>query len=102
MRAVGLVCGLMRLKFVYLSERKGVCGANALNFVILRVKNVLNSDILAFSKALNAKSVINLACGITSQSVLLERNGEWQGTLNLAKRNTAWRGEFDNETAWQN
>lgn len=29
MRAVGLVCGLMRLKFVHLSERKGVCGVNA-------------------------------------------------------------------------
>ena len=102
MRAVGLVCDLRHLKFVHLSERKGVCGANALNFVILRVKNALNSGFLAFSKALSAKSVVNLACGITSQSVLLERNGEWQGTLNLAQRNTAWRGEFDNETAWQN
>ncbi len=29
MRAVGLVCGLRRLKFVHLSERKGVCGVNA-------------------------------------------------------------------------
>ena len=27
------------------------------------------------------------------------RSGVWQGTLNLAKRNTAWRGEFGNETA---
>lgn len=102
MRAVGLVCGLMRLKFVYLSERKGVCGANALNFVILRVKNALNSDILAFSKALNAKSVVNSVCGVAWQSVLLGRSGAWQGALNSAKCNTAWRGEFDNETAWQN
>ncbi len=99
MRAVGLVCGLMRLKFVYLSERKGVCGANALNFVILRVKNVLNSDILAFSKALNAKSVVNSVCGVAWQSVLLGRSGAWQGALNSAKCNTAWRGEFDNKTA---
>ena len=30
----------------------------------------------------------NLACGVA-----------WQGALNSAKRNTAWRGEFDNETA---
>ena len=28
MRAAGLVCGLRRLKFVHLSERKSVCGAN--------------------------------------------------------------------------
>ena len=41
----------------------------------------------------------NLACGVAWQSVLLGRNGAWQGTLNSAKRNTAWRGEFDNETA---
>ena len=102
MRAVGLLCDLMRLKFVHLSERKDVCDANALKFVILRVINALNLGLLAFAKALSAKSVVNLACGITSQSVLLERNGEWQGTLNLAQRNTAWRGEFDNETAWQN
>lgn len=92
MRVAGLVCDLRRLKFVHLSERKGVCGANALNFVILRVKNVLNSDILAFSKALSAKSVVNSVCGITSQSVLLGRNGAWQGALNSAKHNTAWRG----------
>ncbi len=83
MRAVGLVCGLMRLKFVYLSERKGVCGANALNFVILRVKNVLNSDILAFSKALNAKSVVNSVCGVA-----------WQNVVNSATHNTA-------NSAWQ-
>ena len=99
MRAAGLVCDLRCLKFVYLSERKGVCGVNALKFVILRVKNVLNSDILAFSKALSAKSVTNSACGITSQSVLLGRSGAWQGALNSAKCNTAWRSEFDNETA---
>ena len=102
MRVAGLVCDLRRLKFVHLSERKGVCGANALNFVILRVKNVLNSDILAFSKALNAKSVVNSVCGVAWQSVLLGRSGAWQGALNSAKCNTAWRGEFDNETAWQN
>lgn len=29
MRAAGLVCGLRHLKFVHLSERKGICGANA-------------------------------------------------------------------------
>lgn len=29
MRAMGLVYDLMRLKFVHLSECKGVCGANA-------------------------------------------------------------------------
>lgn len=29
MRVAGLVCGLMRLKFVHLSRRKGVCGVNA-------------------------------------------------------------------------
>lgn len=99
MRAAGLVCGLRHLKFVHLSGRKGVCGANALKFVILRVKNALNSSILAFSKALSAKSATNSACGITSQSVLLGRNGAWQGVVNLATHNTAWRGEFDNETA---
>ena len=102
MRAVGLVCGLRHLKFVHLSERKGVCDANALKFVILRITNALNSGFLAFSKALSAKSATNSACGITSQSVLLERSGAWQGALNSAKCNTAWRGEFDNETAWQN
>lgn len=88
MRVAGLVCDLRRLKFVHLSERKGVCDANALNFVILRVKNALNLGFLAFSKALSAKSVANSACGITSQSVLLGRSGEWQGTLNSAKHNT--------------
>ena len=41
----------------------------------------------------------NLACGGVWQGVLLERNGVWQGTLNSAKRNTAQRGEFGNETA---
>ena len=102
MRAAGLVCGLRRLKFVHLSERKSVCGVNAVNFVILRVKNALNLGILVFLKALSAKSVVNSACGITSQSVLLGRSGAWQGVLNSAKCNTAWRGEFDNETAWQN
>ena len=30
----------------------------------------------------------NLACG-----------GAWQGVVNSATHNTAWRGEFDNETA---
>lgn len=29
MRVAGLVCGLRHLKFVHLSERKSVCGANA-------------------------------------------------------------------------
>ena len=29
MRVAGLVCDLRRLKFVHLSERKGVCGVNA-------------------------------------------------------------------------
>lgn len=48
MRAAGLVCDLMRLKFVHLSERKSVCGANALNFIILSVKNALNLGVLAF------------------------------------------------------
>ena len=43
----------------------------------------------------------NLACGVARQSVLLERNGAWQGALNLATHNTAWRGEFSNETAQQ-
>ena len=90
MWAAGLICDLRRLKFVHLSERKGVCGVNALKFVILRVKNVLNSDILAFSKALSAKSVANSACGITSQSVLLGRSVVWQGVVNLATHNTAW------------
>ena len=41
----------------------------------------------------------NLACGVAWQGTLLGRNGAWQGTLNSAKRNTAWRSEFDNETA---
>ena len=41
----------------------------------------------------------NLACGVAWQSVLLGCNGAWQGALNLATHNTAWRGEFDNETA---
>ena len=99
MRVVGLVCDLRRLKFVHMSERKGVCGANALKFVILRVKNALNSGFLAFSKALSAKSATNSACGITSQSALLGRNGAWQGVVNLATHNTAWRSEFGNETA---
>ena len=30
----------------------------------------------------------NLACGVA-----------WQGVINSAKHNTAWRGEFENETA---
>ena len=81
MRAVGLVCDLRRLKFVHLSERKGVCGANALNFIILSVKNTLNLGILAFLKALSTKSVVNSARGVA-----------WQSTLKLAKRNTAWCG----------
>ncbi len=33
----------------------------------------------------------NLACGVA-----------WQGIINSAKHNTAWRGEFDNETAQRN
>ena len=41
----------------------------------------------------------NLACGVAWQGVLLGRSGAWQGTLNSVKRNTAQRGEFDNETA---
>ena len=41
----------------------------------------------------------NLACGVAWQSVLLGRSGAWQGALNSAKCNTAWRSEFDNETA---
>lgn len=90
MRAAGLVCDLRCLKFVHLSERKGVCSVNALKFVILRVKNVLNLGILAFAKALSAKSVANSACGITSQSVLLGRSVVWQGVVNLATHNTAW------------
>lgn len=76
MRAAGLVCGLRHLKFVHLSERKSICGANALNSVILRVTNALNLGVLAFLKALSAKSVVNSACSITSQSVLLGRSGE--------------------------
>ena len=32
----------------------------------------------------------NLACGVA-----------WQSVVNSAKRNTAWRGEFDNETVQQ-
>ena len=43
----------------------------------------------------------NLACGVAWQGVLLGRSGVWQGTLNSAKRNTAWRGEFGNEMAQQ-
>ena len=43
-----------------------------------------------------------LACGVAWQSVLLGRNGAWQGVVNLATHNTAWRGEFGNETAQQN
>ena len=41
----------------------------------------------------------NLACGVAWRSVLLGRNGVWQGALNSAKHSTAWRSEFDNETA---
>ena len=41
----------------------------------------------------------NLACGVAWQSVLLGRSGAWQGALNSAKCNTAWRSEFGNETA---
>ena len=41
----------------------------------------------------------NLACGMAWQSVLLGRNGAWQSVVNLATHNTAWCGEFDNETA---
>ena len=41
----------------------------------------------------------NLACGVAWQGVLLGRNGVWQGVVNLATHNTAWRGEFGNETA---
>jgi len=100
MRAAGLICDLRRLKFVHLSERKGVCDTNALNFVILRLKNALNSSILAFSKALSAKSVVNSACGIAWQSKATQRKRKaMRENANLAKHNTAWRGEFDNETA---
>ena len=41
----------------------------------------------------------NLACSVAWQGALLGRNGAWQGALNSAKHNTAWRSEFDNETA---
>ena len=41
----------------------------------------------------------NLACGGAWQSVLLGRNGAWQGVVNLATHNTAQRGEFGNKTA---
>ncbi len=102
MRAVGLICGLRRLKFVHLSGRKGVCGANALNFVILRVKNALNSDILAFSKALSAKSVVNSVCGVAWQGIA---NSVWQvfagktthgkfGLASVAKWGSVWTGDF--------
>ena len=43
----------------------------------------------------------NLACGVAWQGVLLGRSGVWQGVVNLATHNTAWRGEFGNETAQQ-
>lgn len=33
MRVAGLVYGLMRLKFVHLGKRKGVCGANAFFYI---------------------------------------------------------------------
>lgn len=36
----------------------------------------------------------NLACGVAWQSVLLGRNGAWQGVVNLATHNTA-------NSAWQ-
>lgn len=42
MRAVGLICDLRHLKFVHLSERKGVCGANAFLNKILH--EMLNSS----------------------------------------------------------
>ena len=41
----------------------------------------------------------NLACSVAWQSALLGCNGAWQSVMNLAKHNTAWRGEFSNETA---
>lgn len=46
MRAAGLVCGLRHLKFVHLSERKGICGANAfLNKILHKMLNSsLNLD----------------------------------------------------------
>ena len=91
MRAVGLVCGLMRLKFVYLSERKGVCGANALNL-----------GILAFAKALSAKSVANSACSVAWQGIA---NSVWQvfagktthgkfGLASVAKWGSVWTGDL--------
>ena len=40
-----------------------------------------------------------LACGVAWQSVLLGRNGAWQGVVNLATHNTAQRGESSNKTA---
>ena len=43
MRAMGLVYGLMRLKFVHLGKRKGVCGANAFLNKILH--KMLNSNL---------------------------------------------------------
>ena len=102
MRVAGLICDLRHLKFVHLSERKSVCDANALNFVILRLKNALNSSILAFSKALSAKSVVNSACGIAWQSKATQRKRKaMRENANLATHNTAWRGEFGNETAQQ-
>ena len=44
----------------------------------------------------------SVVCGVAWQSVLLGRNGAWQGALNLATHNTAWRGEFGSETAQHN
>ena len=41
----------------------------------------------------------NLACGVARQGVFLGRSGAWQSVVNSATHNTAWRGEFDNETA---
>ena len=41
----------------------------------------------------------NLACGVAWQGAFLGRSGAWQGVVNLATHNTAWRGEFGNETA---
>ena len=57
--------------------------------------------------AVNLASFANVLCHLNttplSVAVLAPcawgESVAWQGALNSAKRNTAWRGEFDNETA---
>ena len=108
---------VLKFNFFALCEKKNLkCDENFINLKKDEPLRVNAVNLVIFTNALchfNATPLSvavlapcawggNLACGGAWQGVLLGRNGAWQGVVNLATHNTAWRGEFDNETAWQN